>query len=101
MFILDKSDADITLTILAKTDAGRHRDLGVDQELLGELHRTLLAILLGYRCPGEHRCRRRRDVPAGALHRFDKNVAPRLVDRADLDGAVLRSVERRGRCDLD
>ena len=51
--------------------------------------------------PGEHRGRRRRDVPAGPLHGLHQHVAARLVDGADLVDAVLRAVQRRGRRHLD
>ena len=75
VLVLDQRDAHVVVAVLAEADARRDRDVGVLDQQLGELQRAELAERLGDRRPGEHRGRRRGNLPAGAAETVDHDVA--------------------------
>src|SRR4051794_21237352 len=66
LLVFHHGNADISFAMLAKADAGRHRDAGFLHHQGCELHAADAAEGLRQRHPGEHRGLRRRDLPAGA-----------------------------------
>ncbi len=83
------------LAAFAEAGAGRHRDLGLFDQELGEFDTAELAERLGDRRPGEHRGPGRRNFPTGAAEAFDQHVAaaPLYVSRILASTAVIRAVQ--------
>src|SRR5712691_10752687 len=75
--VLNERDADKALAVLAETNSGRDGDIGAFEQELGEGERADAAEFLGDRRPGEHRCGRRRHLPAGLPEPIDQHVAAR------------------------
>ena len=75
MLVLDQRDAHVIVAMLAEADAGRHRHVGLLDQQLGEFERAEMPERLRDRRPGEHRCGRRPERPAGATEGIDHHVA--------------------------
>src|SRR5262249_23333947 len=65
LLVLNQRDADEAFAVLAEPHAGRDRDLRLLHQELRELDAAKRLERLRYRRPGEHRCARRRNRPAG------------------------------------
>src|SRR5260370_28784981 len=64
LLILNQREPHMPIPMLAESYAGANRDLGLQQQLLRELHRPQPAILLWNLCPGEHRSLRQFHRPS-------------------------------------
>ena len=87
--------------MVAETDAGRHRDLGIAQQFLGELQRPHMQIGFRYRRPDKHGRLRLLHRPAGGIQTVAKHVTAALVHVTDLTDAFLRPLERGDRRHLN
>src|SRR5207237_7741371 len=101
VLVLDQSDADIALALLAETDAGRDRDPRFGQQTLRKFHRAHRPPGLRDRRPGEHARRWRRNLPPVPAEALDQAVTAGFVELAVEVDNVLRSVQRRDGSRLD
>src|SRR5690606_20377073 len=88
----------MVIAIFAKADAGSNRDVRLLDQKLGEFKRAQMPELFRYLRPCEHRCRRRRNIPAGPSKCIDHNVTAALINRTDfLDVGAVRIQSGGGR----
>src|SRR5690606_5857704 len=97
LLVLDQREAYMRVAIVAEADARRHGDLGLGQQLLGELERPHRLVGIGDLGPDVHRRLGHVDVPAEVGEPPREHVAPLLVAEAHLLDVVLRSLERGDR----
>ena len=101
MLVLNERNSNEPFTIFAKAEPGRYSNIRLFDQKLGKSDGSELREFTRHRRPGKHCRRRRRDRPTGTCKAVDQNIAPALVNRANLIDAVLRSVQCRRCCDLD
>ncbi len=77
------------VAVVAEADPRRHRDLGVLQQLLGELQRAQMRVGLGDLRPDVHRGLRVLHHPAGLAQSLHQDVAALLVLPGDIADALL------------
>ncbi len=87
--------------MLAESYAGANRDLGLQQQLLRELHRPQPAILLWNLCPGEHRSLRQFHRPSQPVQPRHQHIPPSLVVIPNLRHTILRPFQRCNRSHLN
>ena len=101
LFVFHQPDTDIVVSVLAETEAGRNGDLGMLEQQLGEFQAAQRLELFRNRCPDEHARLRRGNFPARAAESVDHDITTLLVNRAGLADAVVGTIERSGRGNLD
>src|SRR2546430_16338402 len=67
VFILDETEADVLVAVLAEPDARRHGDLRLVQEQLGEFQRSHGAVRVRDAGPDKHGSQGLLDIPADAV----------------------------------
>src|ERR1700674_5693201 len=101
LLVFHHGDADIALAMLAEGNPGRNHDAGFLHHQGRKLHAADAAEGLRQRRPGEHRGFGWRNLPAGAAERLHQRVPSLAIGVAHLANAIVRTVERRRRGDLD
>src|SRR3989449_3423203 len=101
VLVLDETEADVLVAVLAEPDARRHRDLGLVQEQLGEFQRSHGAVRVGDAGPDEHGRQGLFDLPTDAVQSVDQDIAPVPIEPHGFLDAVLGAVQRDDGGDLD
>mmetsp|Transcript_2839 Transcript_2839/g.7339 ORF Transcript_2839/g.7339 Transcript_2839/m.7339 type:complete len:399 (+) Transcript_2839:976-2172(+) len=90
----------MAIAVVAEADAGRHADLGLLEQLPGELQRAELAVGRRDGRPDIHAGLRAVDRPAGFNQAFVQHVAAPLVAGGDVLHALLVALQRGDGGDL-
>src|SRR5207245_342189 len=84
LLVLDESEPDIALAVLAEADARGDRDLALLDKHLGELERSHGAESVGNGCPHEHGALGLGHAPADLVEPVHEDVATLLVELHDV-----------------
>src|SRR4029450_3260403 len=101
LLVPDEREPHVALAVLAEADAGRHGDLGLLDQKLGELQRAQALEGIGNRGPHEHRALGLGHVPADLVEPVHQYVAALPVELDDLADTLLVGLERHDAGDLD
>src|SRR5437016_10141186 len=101
VFVLDETEADVLVAVLAEPDARRHVDLRLVQEQLGEFQRSHGAVRVRDAGPDKHGRQGLFDLPADAVQPIHENIATLLVKFHGFPDAVLGTIQRNDGGDLD
>src|SRR2546426_8697857 len=101
VLVLDETEADVLVAVLAKPDARRHRDLGLVQEQLGEFQRSHGAVRVRDAGPDEHGRQGFFDLPSDTVQPIHEDIATLFIELHGLLDAVLGAVQRDDGGDLD
>src|SRR5437870_7834920 len=100
VFVLDETEADVLVAVLAEPDARRHGDLRLVQEQLGEFQRSHGAECVRDAGPDEHSRQGLFDLPADAVQPIHQDIATRLIELHGFPDAVLGTIQRNDGGDL-
>src|SRR5215469_17358234 len=89
------------IAVIPKPYPGAHRHLSLEQQLLRELNRPQLPVLLRNPRPRKHRRLRHFNWPAKFVQTRYQHVTPTLVVLYNLMHTILRPLQRRDRRHLD
>src|SRR5207253_3301045 len=101
VLVLDETQADVLVAVLAKPDARRHRDLGLVQEQLGEFQRAHGSVRVWDAGPDKHGRQGFFDLPSDAVQSVDQGIAPVPIELHGFLDAVLGAVQCDDGGDLD
>src|SRR5207302_9223609 len=101
VFVLDETEADVFVAVLAEPDARRHGDLRLVQEQLGEFQRSHGAVRVRDAGPDEHGRQGLFDLPADAVQPIHEDIATLLVKFHGFPDTVLGTIQRNDGGDLD
>src|SRR5439155_1361998 len=101
LLVLDESEPDIALAVLAEADARGDRDLALLDQHLGELERSHGAESVGNGCPHEHGALGLGHGPADLVEPVHEDVAALLVELHDVAHHGLLALQGDDGRDLD
>src|SRR5258708_24124294 len=101
MLVFDESEADVSFSILAEADTGRHPTSRFLKKEFRESERAELQHRRRQRHPSKHRSWRRWDAPPCPVQRFDEAIPPALIGLAHFLDTLLRPIKRGRGSHLD